>query len=41
VEEEMSLMQEPLEKEIFDAREEIVDPLRKANEEGTLRRTRQ
>ena len=41
VEEVMSLMQEPLEKEIFDAREEIVDPLRKANEEGTLRRTRQ
>jgi hypothetical protein len=30
-------MQEPLEKEIHDAREEIVDPLRKANEEGTLR----
>ncbi len=41
VEEEMSLMQEPLEKEILDAREEVVDPLRKANEEGTLRRTKQ
>jgi flagellar motor switch protein FliG len=37
LDEEVSLMQEPLEKEIFDAREEIVDPLRKANEEGTLR----
>ena len=41
LEEEMSLMQEPLEKEILDAREEVVDPLRKANEEGTLRRTKQ
>lgn len=37
LDEEASLMQEPLEKEIFDAREEIVGPLRKANEEGTLR----
>jgi flagellar motor switch protein FliG len=37
LDEETSLMQEPLEKEIIDAREEIVDPLRKANEEGTLR----
>jgi flagellar motor switch protein FliG len=35
--EEMSLMQEPLEKEITEAREEVVGPLRKANEEGTLR----
>ena len=41
VEEEMSLMQEPLEKEILDAREEGVAPLRKANEEGALRRVRQ
>ncbi len=41
LEEEMSLMQEPLEKEIHDAREEIVAPLRKASEEGTLRRVRQ
>ena len=29
--EEMSLMQEPLEKEITEAREEVVGPLRKAN----------
>ncbi len=38
VDEEMSLMQEPLEKEILDAREEVVNPLREANEAGTLRR---
>ncbi len=37
LEEEMSLMQEPLEEEIFDAREEVVTPLREANEEGKLR----
>jgi len=37
LDEEASLMQEPLEKEIVDAKEEIVGPLRKANEEGTLR----
>ena len=37
IEEEMSLMQEPLEEEILDARELVVGPLRKANEEGTLR----
>ena len=37
VDEEMSLMQEPLEKEVLDAREEIVGPLREANEEGKLR----
>jgi len=30
-------MQEPLEKEILDAREEVVGPLREANEEGKLR----
>jgi len=41
LDEEISLMQEPLEKEIHDAREEIVAPLRKASEEGTLRRVRQ
>jgi flagellar motor switch protein FliG len=38
LDEESSLMQEPLEKEILDAREEAVKPLRKANEEGVLRR---
>lgn len=38
LDEETSLMQEPLEKEVFDAREEVVQPLRAANEEGTLRR---
>jgi len=37
VDEEASLMQEPLEKEVLDAREEIVKPLREANEEGKLR----
>jgi len=37
VDEEMSLMQEPLEKEVLDAREEVVGPLRDANEEGKLR----
>jgi len=37
LDEETSLMQEPLEKEILDAREEVVKPLRNANEEGTLR----
>jgi len=40
VDEEAMLMQEPLEEEILDAREEIVKPLRKANEEGTLRRVK-
>ena len=40
LDEETSLMQEPLEKEILDAREEIVGPLREANEEGTLRRAK-
>lgn len=39
LDEETSLMQEPLEKEILDAREEVVRPLREANEEGTLRVT--
>ncbi|MBW8039406.1 MAG: hypothetical protein FVQ85_05350 [Planctomycetes bacterium] len=37
LDEEASLMQEPLEKEILDAREEVVQPLREANEEGKLR----
>jgi len=37
LDEEASLMQEPLEKEILGAREEIVRPLREANEAGTLR----
>jgi flagellar motor switch protein FliG len=37
LDEEASLMQEPLEKEILDAREEVVNPLRDANEEGKLR----
>jgi flagellar motor switch protein FliG len=39
LDEEISLMQEPLEKEVLDAREEVVRPLREANEEGTLRVT--
>ncbi len=37
LDEEASLMQEPLEKEVLDAREEVVGPLREANEEGKLR----
>ncbi len=37
VDEEASLMQEPLQKEVLDAREEVVKPLRDANEEGKLR----
>jgi len=41
LDEEASLMQEPLEREILDAREEIVKTLREANEEGTLRRVKQ
>ncbi len=39
LDEEISLMQEPLEKEVFDAREEVVRPLREANEKGKLRVT--
>lgn len=39
LDEEISLMQEPLEKEVLNAREEVVRPLREANEEGTLRMT--
>jgi flagellar motor switch protein FliG len=37
LDEEASLMQEPLEKEILEAREEVVNPLREANEEDKLR----
>lgn len=37
LDEEASLMQEPLPKEILEAREEIVKPLREANEEDKLR----
>jgi flagellar motor switch protein FliG len=37
VDEEAALMQEPLQKEVLDAREEVVKPLRDANEEGKLR----
>ena len=40
LDEEASLMQEPLEKEVLDAREEVVRPLREANEEGKLRLVR-
>jgi flagellar motor switch protein FliG len=38
LDEEISMMQEPLEKEILEAREAVVNPLREANEAGTLRR---
>jgi flagellar motor switch protein FliG len=37
LDEEVSLMQDPLEKEVLEAREEVVGPLRDANEQGTLR----
>lgn len=37
LDEEASLMQEPLENEVLDARDDIVKPLREANEEGKLR----
>jgi len=40
LDEEISLMQEPLAKEVRDAREEVVGPLRDANEEGKLRLSR-
>ena len=40
VDEEAMLMQEPLEDEVLNAKEEVVKPLRKANEEGTLRRAK-
>jgi hypothetical protein len=32
-------MQEPLEKEVLEAREQVIKPLREANEEGKLRVT--
>jgi flagellar motor switch protein FliG len=37
LDEEASLMQEPMKKEVLDAREEVVKPLREANEAGKLR----
>jgi len=37
LEEEKSLMQEPEEKEILDAREEVLTPLKEANEQGNLK----
>jgi flagellar motor switch protein FliG len=37
LDEEASLMQEPVEKEVLAAREEVLFPLRQANEEGKLR----
>jgi len=37
LDEEASLMQEPMKKEVLDAREEVVKPLREANETGKLR----
>ncbi len=40
LDEEISLMQEPLEEEVLEAREQVVAPLRDANQEGTLRRVR-
>lgn len=39
LEEEISLMQDPTEQEVLAAREEVVGPLRDANEQGTLRVT--
>jgi flagellar motor switch protein FliG len=40
LDEEISLMQEPLEEEVMEAREQVVRPLRDANQEGTLRRVK-
>jgi flagellar motor switch protein FliG len=37
LDEEISLMQDPLDKEVQEARDECVVPLREANEQGTLR----
>lgn len=37
LDEEISLMQEPQQEDVFEAREEILTPLREANEKGTLR----
>ncbi len=41
LDEEISLMQEPLDKEVLDAKEEVIKPIREANEAGTLRRVKQ
>lgn len=40
LDEEVALMQEPLEEEVAEAREEIVTPLREANENDQLRRVK-
>jgi flagellar motor switch protein FliG len=40
LDEEISLMQEPMDKDVLEAREEVIEPLRQANEEGTLKLTR-
>jgi flagellar motor switch protein FliG len=40
LEEEISLMQEPEQKEIEEAREQVIEPMRQANEEGNLRMAR-
>ncbi len=37
LDEEISLMAEPSEEEVLDAREEVVRPLREGNEKGELR----
>ena len=37
LDEEISLMQEPVQEDVFEAREEILTPLREADEKGTLR----
>lgn len=37
LDEEISLMQDPLKKEILEAREQVINPLRDANENGQLR----
>jgi flagellar motor switch protein FliG len=39
LDEEISLMQDPTEQEVLQAREEVVGPLRDMNEQGTLRVT--
>ena len=40
IDEEMSLMQDPLEEEILEAREQVIQPIRDANEKGILRRVK-
>ncbi|MEK7994154.1 MAG: FliG C-terminal domain-containing protein [Planctomycetota bacterium] len=37
LDEEISLMREPTQEDVFEAREEVLAPLREANEKGTLR----